>query len=195
MNSSDPDNILARADAEHLNRLEAIVQRGLDRDAETGAALAEISELRLYRATHDTFEGYLLERWGVDFRNGYVRSRAPQRGAWSEACRAFANDDVAEVELRLTLRKPERPTEDDFEPSPSSSGSVDSESDRPVPQLRWLLTQASGTLADAVHQVETCGADLDEDAREQLRNDLLVVDEELGGWCFSDGSVRPSSET
>ena len=53
------------------------------------------------------------------------------------------------------------------------------EASRLLPRLRLLLTQSSGTIADVVHQVETRAVDLDADAREQLRDDVLVLDEEL----------------
>ena len=46
-------------------------------------------------------------------------------------------------------------------------------------RLRLLLTQSSGAIANVVHQVETRGVDLDDDAREQLRDDILVLDEEF----------------
>ena len=65
MSSPEPENTLTSADVEHLNTLEAIVQRGLDADLEVGQALAEIDHARLYRGTHQTFEAYLRDRWGI----------------------------------------------------------------------------------------------------------------------------------
>ncbi len=50
---------------------------------------------------------------------------------------------------------------------------------RLVLRLRWLLTQSSGTIADVAHQLETRAADVDDAARQQLRDDVLVLDEEL----------------
>ena len=46
-------------------------------------------------------------------------------------------------------------------------------------RVRLLLTQSSGTIADVVREVETRAVDLDDDAREQLRDDMLVLDEEF----------------
>jgi hypothetical protein len=48
-----------------------------------------------------------------------------------------------------------------------------------LPRLRWLLAQSSGTIADVAHQLETYPFALDDDAREQLRDDVLVIEEEL----------------
>jgi hypothetical protein len=50
---------------------------------------------------------------------------------------------------------------------------------RLFPRLRWLLAQSSGTIADAAHQLESHPFDVDDDAREQLRDDVLVIEEEL----------------
>jgi hypothetical protein len=48
-----------------------------------------------------------------------------------------------------------------------------------LPALRWLLTHASGTIGEVVHQLESHAADIDDAARAQLRDDVLVVDDEL----------------
>ena len=48
-----------------------------------------------------------------------------------------------------------------------------------VSWLGSLLTHSNGTIVDVVHQVETRSVDLDDDAREQLRDDVLVLDEEF----------------
>jgi hypothetical protein len=50
MSSTNPNDTLTSAEVDHLNRLEAIVLRGVDTDLELGNALAEISEASLYRA-------------------------------------------------------------------------------------------------------------------------------------------------
>jgi len=48
-----------------------------------------------------------------------------------------------------------------------------------LPALRWLLTHASGTIGEVVHQLESRAADIDDGARAQLRDDVHVVDGEL----------------
>ena len=65
MNSTNPYNTFTRSEVERLNKLEAIVQRGLDTDLDLGKALAEIRDASLSRAAHQTFEAWLRDRWGI----------------------------------------------------------------------------------------------------------------------------------
>jgi hypothetical protein len=48
-----------------------------------------------------------------------------------------------------------------------------------VPRLRWLLTDSAGTIANVAHQLETSAAEVDDNARAQLYDDVSVLDEEL----------------
>jgi hypothetical protein len=48
-----------------------------------------------------------------------------------------------------------------------------------VPRLRWLLTQSAGTTANVAHQLETWAAEVDDNARAQLHEDVSVLDEEV----------------
>jgi hypothetical protein len=45
--------------------------------------------------------------------------------------------------------------------------------------LRWLLTQATGTIANVAHELEAGAAEIDDDARVELQDDLTALDEEL----------------
>lgn len=149
MRSPSPDDTLSSAEVERLNRLEVIVQRALDADVDVGNAFADINDAWLYRGTHQTFEAYLRDRWGID------RSRGNQ---------LIEGGGIAD---------PPAPDVDSLIPGTGL------EAGRLLPRLRLLLTQSSGAIANVVHQVETRGVDLDHDAREQLRDDILVLDEEL----------------
>lgn len=51
--------------------------------------------------------------------------------------------------------------------------------DELVPTLRWLLTKTSGTIGTVAHQLEHRAVEIDDGARDQLRDDVLVVDDEL----------------
>ncbi len=217
MDSSDPSNIHVTAEIEHLNRLEAVVRRGLDADVEVGLALAEISDTRLYLHTHQTFEAYLRDRWSIGWRTGYQLIQAaelagppsteaevpapatatattePARAltavrrdesealakAWERARSEFCDDEVTAVDITVTVRKRHRSPESGATPSTKSRRPAEVEGGTPLPQLRRLMTQSSGTIADAVHQVELHGPDLDHDARALLRDDVRVVEEEL----------------
>ena len=149
MRSPRPDNILSSAEVEHLNRLEAIVQRALDADVEVGNALADINDAWLYRGTHQTFEAYLRDRWGIDRPRGYQPIEAA----------GMADPPAPDVDALV--------------------GGTELEASKLLPRLRLLLTQSSGAIANVVQQVETCAVDLNDDAREQLRSDILVLDEEF----------------
>ena len=149
MRSPSPDDTLSGAEVERLNRLEVIVQRALDADVDVGNAFADINDAWLYRGTHQTFEAYLRDRWGIDRSRGYQLIEAGG------------------------IADPPAPDVDSLIPG------TELEAGKLLPRLRLLLTQSSGAIANVVHQVETRGVDLDDDAREQLRDDILVLDEEL----------------
>lgn len=213
MSSCNPNNILTSAEVEHLNKLEAIVQRGLDTDLELGNALAEISDASLYRDTHQTFEAYLRDRWGIRRSRDYQLSQtaevadppssdpelpapgtepepravAPVRGGgpdsltnvWEQARHVFDDDGVTPVDIRANVYRRDQPAERKPEPRPNPGRLGDSEAAALLARLGWLLTQSSGTIADVAHHLETRAADLDDDAREQLRDDVLALHEEL----------------
>ncbi|GGS06769.1 hypothetical protein [Deinococcus sedimenti] len=56
---------LTPAETGRLRELEVTILQGLTTFRETGSALAEIRDGRLYRATYSTFDAYLTERWGI----------------------------------------------------------------------------------------------------------------------------------
>ena len=56
---------LTQAESKRLDSLERKIDKGLKVFMEVGEALAEISEQRLYRATHGSFAEYVQDRWGV----------------------------------------------------------------------------------------------------------------------------------
>ena len=53
-----------------LVEAEAVIQAGLQTTWRVAQAFAEIHAGRLYRATHDTFEAYCAERWGISRAQG-----------------------------------------------------------------------------------------------------------------------------
>jgi hypothetical protein len=61
-----------------LARLETIVDRGLTGFVEVGNALLEISDRRLYRATHSTFQEYVQEKWNMTARRAYQLCEAAE---------------------------------------------------------------------------------------------------------------------
>lgn len=69
--SSPVDAALTVAESERLADLERVVSHGLESFFAVGEALAEIRDRRLYRVTHDTWLGYLSERWELSPNRGY----------------------------------------------------------------------------------------------------------------------------
>jgi len=53
-------------DRDALAECETVIARGLAAFHEVGRSLLEIRDRRLYRETHNRFEDYLRERWGID---------------------------------------------------------------------------------------------------------------------------------
>jgi len=75
------EEALDLAGGRRLAELEKVINRGKKSFIEVGMALAEIRDLRLYRLTFKTFEGYCREKWG------WGRQRAYELIAASEAVR------------------------------------------------------------------------------------------------------------
>jgi len=160
MSSIDPESNLTSDEAERLRSLEAEAERGFATYLEVGDTLAEIREARLYRHTHPTFEAYLLERWGI-----YLS--------------AHPLPHTTEPPPKADPHNPARFRGHRF--AALANGTL-------LWQLRWLLTQASGTIADATHQLEARAGEIDHTARTQLRDDVRVLDEELSvlkGWLIA----------
>jgi hypothetical protein len=203
MSGSHPDHNLTGPELENLRELELTVRQSLHGYLALGAALAEIRDLQLYRGTHSTFEDYLRERWGVgDARRGdelaeavdvadavskpVVERHTPEpsrsEGAgafasgWEGTLRCLDADGVTVAYVRITVDPPHPPAPRSGQNPGSAAGTPDR---KLLMHLRWLLTQSAGGIADVSHQLETHAADLDERAREQLRDDVLILEDEL----------------
>jgi hypothetical protein len=203
--STNSERKLTPAEAETLGRLEAIAQTGLGIYVQVGNALAEIRHRHLYRDRHPSFEAYVRERWGVDAPSCEPLSqntvggdapasttperepRAPLRStpceALARACEqtisALADDDRMGIEIRLAIRKQGDPPVSVNVPSLEEWRVAAPAGDELLSRLRRLLTQANGTIGEVAHQLETRAADIDDGARVQLRDDVLVLDGEL----------------
>jgi ParB family chromosome partitioning protein len=70
--------VLTAREAQELQACEAIVARGLETFFEVGTALLAIRDRRLYRATDNTFEDYLHERWQMSRPSAYRLMDAAQ---------------------------------------------------------------------------------------------------------------------
>lgn len=92
---------------------------------------------------------------------------------------ASAGSSVSEADVSLSVRRREDPPE-------AKAGSVTRSSpiarlvrSEAVPQLRWLLAQAGGTVAHVGYRLESCLTEIDDRERAQLLADTLALEDEL----------------
>lgn len=196
----DNNTPLTNDEFDELLRLERMVQSGLDASSAVGRALAAIRDARLYRDTHRTFAAYLRDRWDIRYLRGGASAdteapalsseepaRVPVRGdgsqalagIWEHACQHLGRNDVIAVDVRLTLHKRDSTSQRAQLPPARRRDVTDATSDEVVARLRWLLSHATGTIANVAHQIDTRGDEVDYDAREQLKDDILALDDEL----------------
>jgi hypothetical protein len=172
MSSHQPTELSA-AELADLDRLEAITLDGLGAHEEASAALAQIRARRLYRGTHGSFEDYVRERFNVSSSQG---------GPYEILARlceltltTLDRDALAAVDIQLTVRK--RPGAVG-EPKQPRLG-VNATDDELVPRLRWLVSDAAGTIGDLAHRLERRATEIDDQARAELRKDLVILEDEL----------------
>ena len=65
MHSTTPKAVLTPQEALRLRELEDTIQEGFDSFLRVGLAFAEVRYHKLHRATHDRFEDYCRDRWGL----------------------------------------------------------------------------------------------------------------------------------
>lgn len=86
-----------------LVELEAVISAGLQSFVAVGNALIEIRENRLFSRTHDTFEAYCRERWGMG-RN--YANKIIQATEFAEALGTMVPKPTAERHVRPVLTLP-----------------------------------------------------------------------------------------
>lgn len=76
-NPIQPDK-LTPEEAARLARCESVVRKGIQTFKETGEALLEIKEGKLYRETHPTFKDYVEQTWRITARRAYQLCEAAE---------------------------------------------------------------------------------------------------------------------
>jgi hypothetical protein len=71
MTVQEQSALLTTGEQELLERHEHTIEHGLQTFYAVGSALVSIRDLRLYRATHGTFEDYCTDRWGIKRAHAY----------------------------------------------------------------------------------------------------------------------------
>jgi hypothetical protein len=89
---------------------------------------------------------------------------------------ALDGEEVRAAEIRFVVHKHERehPSYPRLDPESAAGGGGEL-----VWELRRLIAWSGGTLADVARALETRGADLDDNARELLRDELAALDIDL----------------
>ena len=83
--------------------------------------------------------------------------------------------EVRSAEIRFVVHRKEHPGDPQLEPGlPADAGDGDL-----IRELRRLIAASGGTIADVARALETRGADLDETARDLLRDELATLDADL----------------
>lgn len=92
-----------------LAELETIVEKGLSAYQEVGNALDEIKSRGLFKETHETFEGYLKEKWNMSLSYGYRLIDAAKFAANSPMGEKPATEREARKMIRESRAKQSKP--------------------------------------------------------------------------------------
>jgi hypothetical protein len=69
---------LTKQEKTELEKLCAVIEDGLSKFLEVGKSLMEINKRKLYRETHDTFESFVSEKWGIQKSRAYQLMEAAE---------------------------------------------------------------------------------------------------------------------
>lgn len=72
------DTNLSTSEKAEFAKLCKIVDEGLSSFLSVGSALVQINEGRLYRQSHETFEGFVKDRWGITRQRAYQLMEAAE---------------------------------------------------------------------------------------------------------------------
>lgn len=181
---------LTSAEADRLDELERVVDRGLQTFVEVGTALGEIRDRRLYRATHATFEDYCRERWGMGRSHAYRMIDA------AEVVRAVSpNGDIGSPSSESVARELVPVMRDDPERVPEVwAEAVEHNGPRPTAgqvreaRRRAELPRSSAQVAnhivvlldEATWRLPTAWRRLSEGERDEIRNAIEALVKAIG---------------
>lgn len=100
----DPGTSLTPVEACKLENLEEVIEGGLKSFVEVGRALGEIRDGRLYRQSHERFEDYCRERWGMDRTYAH---RVMDAADISDRLLPIGNTPTNESQVRPLTKLPE----------------------------------------------------------------------------------------
>jgi hypothetical protein len=108
-----------------------------------------------------------------------VGERSRTLATWSRSLGAISTDRVTAVDIRLTLSIPAGSGDLKLRGRALPEPAAAAQAGDLLPWLRWLLTDSAGMIANVAHHLETRAAEVDDDARAQLHDDISVLEEEL----------------
>lgn len=98
---------LSGSELSRMGQLEETIRASMQSFVEVGAALKEIRDARLYRATHDTFEAYCKAKWNLGLNYAYKTIASAQVA--NHLCTIVQNPPTLESQCRpLTHLAPEQ---------------------------------------------------------------------------------------
>lgn len=110
-------DVMLREEEVRRDQLEAVVAAGLKTFIEVGQALLELRDGRLYRATHNTFDAYLRDRFGFTRQHAYRLMGAAETAAAVSPVGDIRNERQARAlaglqpdEQRATYRRAQEQT-------------------------------------------------------------------------------------
>lgn len=87
-------------ESSRLEKLEAVIQRGLSNFVEVGEALLEIRDGKLYRESHATFEDYCRDKWNMAQQSATRFMRA------AETVTALKSEPIGSLPLTESQARP-----------------------------------------------------------------------------------------
>jgi hypothetical protein len=115
--STSIEAVLTMEENQDLERLESIVERGLQ---SAYSSLLEIRDKRLYRSTHGSFEDYCLDRFGISRRRAYQLIDAAKVA--QAVCTTGTHEVANERQARALVGLPEEQQREAWEKACEAAG-------------------------------------------------------------------------
>jgi hypothetical protein len=88
-------------------------------------------------------------------------------------------DEVTAAEIRFIVQKPEPPQGAEPGQRPDPGWAAEVENGELLYELRRLIASSAGTIAEAAHALESRAVDVDDQARDLLRDEVQALDVDL----------------
>lgn len=168
-----------------LARCEQIIERGIQSFVEVGTALIEVSDRRLYRQTHATFQEYVSDKWKMTARRAYQLCEAAEvvKSLPPEMCTIVHNEGQARELARV---EPEQRAEVLAEVVKETSGKPTAKAIRVAitnrtPEVKSIRVDSIRVEPEEVPHIRTATEEIEEAEPDP---DRMTIEEVVG--CFLD---------